>query len=314
MKTEEYILNKNINIDVNKIAIPTFKNTEKHLINEYIEFTRHFQEIDQLFHILKVNLDHLLIHYELMNNDIIIKKDNFSVDENDGIIINALVINYISAARTFVESVEIFLKERLGEEALQKFKTTNLSKIYDERFSYRLLYNLRNFSQHGHLPVYIEANNKCSFDLEQILYTPHFEHNKKLKKEMESIKEKILKEFEDNPRIMFTRTLAEFQIAILEIYVDFINFIFDNLVFYKKEIEKLIDTKPNIVYKSKDIFNGFIMYEVKDNNIHCFDPNQNPIEMVENIKENLLNDLKKNKEEFNKIFKMRIKKAVHYKK
>lgn len=56
------------------------------------------------------------------------------------------------------------------------------------------------------------------------------------------------------------------------------------------------------------------MYEVKDNNIHCFDPNQNPIEMVENIKENLLNDLKKNKEEFNKIFKMRIKKAVHYKK
>lgn len=114
MSTEEYILNRNI--DINMTKIPNFKDDEIKLIDEYIEFTRHIQEIDQLFHIFKTNLNHLLIHYELWNDDTAIKRCNFDIEESDEIIINALVINYISSARTFVESIEIFLKDRLGKE------------------------------------------------------------------------------------------------------------------------------------------------------------------------------------------------------
>lgn len=49
---------------------------------------------------------------------------------------------------------------------------------------------------------------------------------------MEEIRERITKEFKDNPRIMFTRTIAEFQIEILEIYESFITYILPKLIFY----------------------------------------------------------------------------------
>ena len=78
--------------------------------------------------------------------------------------------------------------QKLGEETYNKVKNECLSKIYDKKFSYRLLIRLRDFSRHGHLPVYISEDNKCSFDLDQILYTPHFNLNKKIKEEMQRIR------------------------------------------------------------------------------------------------------------------------------
>lgn len=48
MNTEEYILIKNTDIDVEKIELPYFSKEEINTIEGYIEFTRHIQEIDQL--------------------------------------------------------------------------------------------------------------------------------------------------------------------------------------------------------------------------------------------------------------------------
>lgn len=314
MKTEEYLLKEDIDFDITKIKLPQIDKKELELIEEYVEFTRHIQEIDQLFHIFKVNLQHLLFHYELMTNDTVIKKDNFDIEENDGIIINALVINYISSARTFVESVETFVKETFEVKEAENFKKIYLSKLYDEKFTYRFLYSLRNYSQHGHLPVYIDYNNKCSFNLDEILNTPHFDHNSKLKEEMEEIREQIIKDFKDNPRIMFTRTIAEFQIEILEIYESFINYILDKLIFYYDEINNYIKINPNIRYKSKNIFNGYIMYEIREKSIHCFNPDDNPVEMTKNIHKKLINELKMLRTEFDDIFKMKVTKKTQYRK
>lgn len=312
MKTEEYLLKEQVDVDITKIKLPKLSDIEVNMIEEYVELTRHVQEIDQLFHIFKVNLQQLLLHYELITNDTIIKKDNFAIEENDGIIINALVINYISSARTFIESIETFIKKRLGIEAYENYKKMYLSKLYDEKFTYRFLYSLRNFSQHGHLPVYIDYNNRCSFNLEEILNTPHFDHNAKLKEEMEEIREHIIKKFKDNPRIIFTRTIAEYQIIVLEIYESFIQYILDKLIFYYNEINQFVEINPEIRYKSKDVFNGYIMYEIKEDNLHCFNPDDNPVEMVKNIYDKLLIELSDLKKEFDDIFKMKIIKESKY--
>lgn len=50
---------------------------------------------------------------------------------------------------------------------------------------------LRDFSQHGHLIVSRDYQNKYYFDIEQILSTPHFNINKKLKPEMKNIRQEI---------------------------------------------------------------------------------------------------------------------------
>ena len=160
MSTEEYFLIKNINVNMEKIKIPKYSKDEIDIIEKFIEFTRHLQEIDKLFYVFQMNLQDILLHYELYYDDRIIRKIDIENEEKDIIIINALVINYISSAKTFTESIEIFLTQNLGKEELNKFKNNCLSKIYDKKFSYRLLIRLRDYAQHGHLPVHMSADKR----------------------------------------------------------------------------------------------------------------------------------------------------------
>lgn len=53
----------------------------------------------------------ILLNYELNCNDTINRKIDLSYDEEDIIIINALVINYISSAKTLIESIETFMNK-----------------------------------------------------------------------------------------------------------------------------------------------------------------------------------------------------------
>ncbi len=302
MNTEEYILIENTDINIEKIKVPNFSKEELYTIDKFLKFTRDIQEIDQLFRIFQTNLRQILLNYELNNDDTIDRKADLDNNEDDIIIINTLVINYISSAKTFVESIENFLKINLESDKINEFKTNCLSKIYDERFSYRLLIRLRDYAQHGHLPVYMSWDNKCSFDLDQILYTPHFNHNSKMQNEMLSLRQKIYNEYKDNPRIMFTLSIAEFKLSVLEIYIFFINIIEEELVKLVNKFNTLIERRPDVIYKSEDALNGFIVYSIEDENINCLDPKEEPLRMYRNIKHYLENELAKEKEKFEKLF------------
>lgn len=303
MNTEEYILIKNTDINMERIKVPKFSGEELCIIQQFIEFTRHIQEIDQLFHIFKVNLSELLLNYELNCNDTIVRKIDLSYEEEDMIIINALVINYISSAKTFVESIETFINKNMAEEDVNKFKIDCLSRIYDEKFSYRLLIRLRDYAQHGHLPVYMSYDKKCSFDLDQILFTPNFSHNKKIQDEIIKLRQKIYNEFENNPRIMFTMSIAEFQLCILKIYIYFIDLIKEDLVGLVNKMDTLIKERPDVIYKSKDSLNGFIIYSIENKFVQCLDPKEKPLRMIEQIKYDVKNEFHNTKEKFEKIFK-----------
>lgn len=51
-----------------------------------------------------------------------------------------------------------------------------------------------------------------------------------------------------------------------------------------------INRRPDIIYKSKDSLNEFILYTIIDENVHYVDPKQNPMKMMEKIRD----DVKKN--------------------
>lgn len=112
MITEEYILIENTDIN---IKVPNFSKEELYTIEKFLKFTKDIQEIDQLFQIFQTNLRQILLNYELNSDDTIDRKADLDNDEDDIIIINTLVINYISSAKTFIESVENFLKMNLKE-------------------------------------------------------------------------------------------------------------------------------------------------------------------------------------------------------
>jgi hypothetical protein len=68
--------------------------------------------------------------------------------------INRLILNLLSSIRTYLDHTETRFKREYGL-ASDEFKIfkTETSKTYDENFSYRFLYKLRNYSQHCGLPA-----------------------------------------------------------------------------------------------------------------------------------------------------------------
>lgn len=284
MYTEEIILAQNDNIDLDKLKIAILNQDEKSCIESYVDTTRHIQEIEQLFRVFKCNLKLMLEHYVLNNDDTVIRKKSFSFEESDSIIINTLTINYLSSAKTLVESLENFLK--INNRLLyENFKNECLSKTYDEKFSYRLLIRLRDFSQHGHLPIDVDCDGKYCFDLRKILLVPHFNHNKKLSSEMEEIEDQILKKYAGFPKIVFTKLIAEFNFCVTKIYVSFFDKAESVLLNQIKSLKMLLKEHPSIIHKSWDSLNGFILYDDDDGIIHCFDPKGESMKMLLSFKD-----------------------------
>ena len=190
MNTEMHILKSKLNFDINEMELPILDEEEQLCIGTYVELTRHIQEIDKLFHIFRFNLKNILQCYQLYSNNEIDRKELFEIKEEDEIAINALIINYISSAKTLIESIENCIKNT-NLNIYKDFKDKCLSKSYDNKFYYRFLIRLRDFAQHGHLIVSVYGNNYCCFDLDNIVLTPHFHHNTNLEKELRKMRKEI---------------------------------------------------------------------------------------------------------------------------
>jgi hypothetical protein len=73
---------------------------------------------------------------------------------------NRLLINYFTAFRTYTDHTERILKKHFAKDSIEVIdfkKETNF--VYDKSFAYRLIYKLRNYTQHCGMPVgYVSYN------------------------------------------------------------------------------------------------------------------------------------------------------------
>ena len=299
MRLRNYILPRDYEFNIQDIKIPNMNDEEKETIETFIDITRHIQEIEQLFRIFRINIKILLNFYRLGNDDKISKNYDFDLKDTDDYIINSLVINYISSAKTLKESIENFMKQFVGEtnEINIKYNNEYLNKLYDDVFAYRLLLRLRDFSQHGHLIVSRDYQNKYYFDIEQILSTPHFNINKKLNLEMKNIRQKIYERYGDHPKIAFTLSIAEFNYCIIKTYKGFLDTIEEVFKKHIQSMKKLIKDRPNIIYRSNDDLNGLIFFENDEDGFHCFDSNDDSLKMFNEIKSKITLILKEEEKE-----------------
>ncbi len=299
----EKILAKDVNLDFENLVLPELSQSEKNVFELYVEINRHFQEINNLYRIFQFNLNSLLDTYVLNTNDIFELKCKENQTEEDYIMINAFTINFVSSGKILTDSMET-LSTEINKNVLRTefdFKKNCISCHYDKNFSYRLLYHLRNFSQHGHLPVNITYDKKLNFDLDHILETPHFSHNSLHKAQMENFRKEIYEKFEDYPYITYTKSIAEYNLTILEIYVDFILYFEEPLRGLVNKVEEILKCKPEIIHSNPDSFNGFVFYDCIDGNLHCIDTNEKPLEFFNNTKKDFLETLAMEQENF-KIF------------
>ncbi len=264
--------------DLDGITLLDFTNEALQIIQFYIEVTRHVQEIHQLFELFQYNLRRLLSVYELNNGDRVKRHEPYFEGFSDRIELNALVINYISSGKTLIDSVQTCIKSSYSENKTKADKfSASLSSVYDDCFSYRLLTRLRDFAQHGHLPVSVINNIMC-FDIAQIIHTPHFNHNKTILEEMKKFNEELLVVQKTQPHYIFTLAVAEYTVSIYNIYHSFWLTVQDVFLSAEKNIRTLIEEAPECVIHKNDSMNGYLFY-LTDETLHAFDTSEDSLTM-----------------------------------
>lgn len=114
-----------------------------------------FSNKQQLFTIINLNYEEFK---NLVNTYLIEFKNspsmNWACTEIMVINTNRVLLNFLSAFRTLLDHMEYILKKDYGNESeeFKKFKKV-CSEQYDNYFSYRFLYKLRNYTQHCGMPV-----------------------------------------------------------------------------------------------------------------------------------------------------------------
>lgn len=301
-----------LGISYEDIPAPAFSHEDFTCIVQFIEMTRHLQEIEQLFEIYRFNLQALHDRYEMFNTDIIISKFGPNpFDLSEGCILNALTINLISSGRTLTESIDVFINATLGEDAFDMFRSAHSGKEYDQYFPYRFLSNLRNYSQHGHLPVFIDfvdGETSCCFHLSDIVRTSHFKHNKKMEEEFLRIEDDILEKANDTPRISFTITLARYNMSVTKIYLAVYSFVRDHFIETAKKVKDILSDEPTFESSTPHPFNGAIAFGVDTSSgfLHLLYPKEDAIKWfvdARNTAKHVLRDEEAHFERFRDSFK-----------
>lgn len=269
-------------VDIDKfekeVDIPDLAENELNIILSIVEINRQIDNSYNLYKVFMFNFENLLKHYDMKLNDTIVKNTNSFVKFSDFHLINALVINFFSSARTLIESLENCTKFYDNKFTTDFKKYTN--DIYDSSFYYRFFIELRNCSQHGNLIVSLNDDRFC-INLNEIIDVKHIKPNAKRRKEIEKFIEDIRISHLDEPNFTLTSTLQHCMINLLKIYLFYSNNLLGIIKTSNEQFEKLINNKPNIVSKE------YIFYKI-DSSIHCMAVNgyYETINFIENqIKE-----------------------------
>lgn len=133
-------------IGVRELSIDEFER-----LNTALSLAGLFNESLTLYEICQANAKDIEdFHDQVINTTGL----NFASSHNMVVELNRLLLNYLSSFRTFVDHQETQLSKISTTEDnwISHFKT-RCSEVYDSSFSYRFLWNLRNYVQHCGLPV-----------------------------------------------------------------------------------------------------------------------------------------------------------------
>ncbi len=274
MDTERmYLADNNFALTVRELT-PEDLESAKH----FVEMTRHLQEIHSLFLVFKYNIDILQDKYELMNGGKVFCDQKPANNEADYIAINAYLTNIISAGKTLVNSMQCYVESNSYVDSAVREKYLGfVDKIYNTSFAYKLLIRLRDYAQHGHLPVSAEGNSYY-FDLVQIVNKPHYNHNRTLEAEMNRIIDEIITVYADTPTIALTESLAEFVVNLIAIYKQLLHWVQDELTEDYNKFQNIISAYPENILNMSGL--TFFVYDIVDDNAHIVNTADAPLEML----------------------------------
>lgn len=290
MGTTTIMFSEDLEFNIDELTIPELTPEEKSIVYLYVKFTENMREVEKLFRVYRCNLYLMLNHYTFFSNDTVKRK--IPSDTSEDIEINTFIINLLSSGRTLIEALDRFTSEYFPQK--NDFKNEHISKLYDNKFTYRLLNHLRNYSQHGYLPVSSNGNN-FYFDLHEISSAPHISKPSHLKKDLPRICQEIYEKYNDYPRIAFTKSLVEYNFFIHELYAEFWEFIENKYNKVRNSMNALLIKKPEMIYHSENAYDGYVFYKDDADIINCFAQNKDQNKLFLKFKNNAVTSLEKEK-------------------
>lgn len=267
MDTERFIFTHG---ELDDVAFQELSLNDLETVEFYVEITRSIQEIHMLFRMFVFNLECFWKEFDNMQNEKVSLKERIKRLDEKHPAINALVTNVISSGKTLSTAMESYMSQNYDtqdQESKDFFKLEN--DTYDHSFSYRFLIRLRDFAQHGHVPVSLDlAQLDFAFDLQQILFKPHFSHNKTLEKQIGAIITEIRNTYRDTPTLALNRTIAEFSDRLLLLYLTFLKTVYTKLITSRSSFMMLISTYPNNIIKEMDIYKTAFLYKIENGEGH----------------------------------------------
>lgn len=287
------------------IKIPYMDEEVHDILTKYVSFIEALHDTHQLLQTFDFNLsqfhDCCMVYY---NDRIVWKGTKQSLSSIE---INGFLINIISSGKTLVDAIETMLGAEVSKEFADQFKIDYISKAYDKEFSYRFLYYLRNFSQHGYLPVSQRCDGRFCFDLSQIMAVPHMNVSKSMQESMEKVRHDIVTQFNDMPYITFTNTVYTYTIVVLEIYYNYLKQIEDIVKTQQVNKNTVLEENPELVYHGEGILNNTVIYNMEETTLHFFYAESNLWNLFRDYRKQAKELLKKYKDEENNLSTLIVK-------
>lgn len=168
--------------------------TDKKLTSEDKQVFQRIANLSYQFNVVKEMYDYYLYDFQVIT-DYIKDKSNLNNKFKSVDFVNLYFLHFLSTARAFYQYTENLFKS-IGKKEFEEWKN-NISNIYDNNFSYRLCYQMRNFTQHHGLAITNikeklnlncngeEINDYQLFIDPSILLNTNYKWNKTVKSDLE---------------------------------------------------------------------------------------------------------------------------------
>ena len=259
-----------IKIEENEQNFIFYKMSEENekIFRNYIEMSRHFQENTQLYRMMLFDLDDISKQYVFHFDDRVIPLYD---KELNILYVNRIIRNAVSSARTLIESMEIFEREYIDSEGY--FKINFISRTYDEYFSYRFIDFIRNYLQHGHVPISFDGE-KIFFQLSEILDVTHMRINSSLKKQMKNIEHELLDYGDGNIYLTVVPMCYEYFLLVQVLILEFLRFIKGYLLEHFNKVQEILEENGEYVLDINGI--PFVaVYLDEERRLHGFSAEDN---------------------------------------
>ncbi|MFI3250697.1 MAG: hypothetical protein R3Y07_07025 [Eubacteriales bacterium] len=257
MNTENYFV-----LDCEETEIPPINSDELEIIETHLKVTREIQNAYHLLQMFYYNVKVFLTNFDVQASSIYSKSEHCPEDVNIFHGVNAQVVNCISSAHTLIEVIE---KQSVIKNVMEPVRVSK----YDTNFHYRFLIRLRDFCQHGQIPL-SSHNGRFVFDLERIANISDFRLNATIKRELVLIRDDILNKYKDFPYISATLTLSGFTTQIFEVFHRYLLEIKKSLDESKCDLEDLLSRRPELVQIHPDFTQPMIFYLDNKGETHGF--------------------------------------------